>query len=712
MQFGPSVDGSQPSPGSSLGRRPAESPAEPGNRRKASKVSRACDICKAKKIRCSGNDPCHTCTRRYLHCTWNTSHLRGKPLTPPPSAAGAPSGLHEPAAQRFARFDWTIPTDGHAHASGRSSSRATPDHDLTELNGQWYDRTSGLAFLHRAWQRLNAEHQLRSLDDSDEQVAELPVTMAGDVPLQSDGLGEPRPPHASRAELKGLLDFYFDTCSVTYRMFHRPSVEGWFSHLLETSGDGLEATRQPDSPRTAILYTIFAIAALRRHLVAEVPTSGQPLHSSSRRESSSGDRYFRIAQNIMERETGRAGLESVQARLLAMLYLLQTQRTNQAWYLFGTTAQMISALGLHRGSSKRRPLHGEPAQINHIDRECRKRTFWAAYTIDTYLCVVLGRPKHYHDDDIDQPFPESVVDEDVTASSISRQSEEDSPMDGLICHAKLAQLISATSREVYTVQRISSQKRLTAIQRLGGELQQWKASLPHHLGTIRPSSLVPTLRRQSIALKLAYSHAVMHLHRAIIIDALSTHHSSPQFAHSVRECLSGARLALETVTAMSKDGSLFYSLWWTQYVLFCALSVVAVFQTYSKRGHSISADLMSPSLVTLAAECKKYLSYSSTASQRYRVILDELTHEAQEQNNHKAAPTQHSAHVDPEPGSVEPEGISNAVSEPFEAFDGFAGLDGWDLTNWLELDSSVRINVLCGKISTDGAVQAYTTFPT
>jgi hypothetical protein len=53
-----------------------------------------------------------------------------------------------------------------------------------------------------------------------------------------------------------------------------------------------------------------------------------------------------------------------------------------------------------------------------IDVECRKRVFWAAYTLDNYLSAALGRPRTFHDDDIDQEMPSLVSDEDITSSRI------------------------------------------------------------------------------------------------------------------------------------------------------------------------------------------------------------------------------------------------------------------------------------------------------
>ena len=49
--------------------------------------------------------------------------------------------------------------------------------------------------------------------------------------------------------------------------------------------------------------------------------------------------------------------------------------------------------------------------MSNIEIECRRRTFWCAYTLDVHLSVVLGRPQLFHDDDIDTEYPADVEDE-------------------------------------------------------------------------------------------------------------------------------------------------------------------------------------------------------------------------------------------------------------------------------------------------------------
>src|SRR4051812_7916062 len=111
-------------------------------------------------------------------------------------------------------------------------------------------------------------------------------------------------------------------------------------------------------------------------------------------------RYFSAADDQLSSEKGAIRLTSLQARLMQCLYLLARSRINHCWSLFGTTTHLMLALGIHR---KARADSG--GHVDQVDSECRKRTFWCAYNLDTYLSAALGRPRTFHDDDIDQELP-------------------------------------------------------------------------------------------------------------------------------------------------------------------------------------------------------------------------------------------------------------------------------------------------------------------
>jgi hypothetical protein len=80
------------STGSTEGRNPkrpsdsSPSRSQPTNRRKNAKVSRACDYCKSKKLRCSGTAPCDLCVKKAFDCHYDALYRRGRPPTPPVAA--------------------------------------------------------------------------------------------------------------------------------------------------------------------------------------------------------------------------------------------------------------------------------------------------------------------------------------------------------------------------------------------------------------------------------------------------------------------------------------------------------------------------------------------------------------------------------------------------------------------------------------------------
>ena len=121
---------------------------------------------------------------------------------------------------------------------------------------------------------------------------------------------------------------------------------------------------------------------------------------------------FEVADRLLSKEVGPVRLESVQARLAQCIYLLASSRINQAWYNFGTTSQMILALGLHR----KRYSQSSNATSGAFEIDARKRVFWSAYTLDRYLSVILGRPRIFCDEDIDQHFPDELNDIALTDS--------------------------------------------------------------------------------------------------------------------------------------------------------------------------------------------------------------------------------------------------------------------------------------------------------
>ncbi|KAJ0417561.1 fungal-specific transcription factor domain-containing protein [Aspergillus carlsbadensis] len=689
-QSGPALSGSSPNPlGAPSTPTIHGSPAD--NRRKQPKVSRACDPCKSKKIRCSGTLPCNICSRRRLSCTYASRYSRGRPPTPP-------TLTREPLRSRQA---FTTPGQEPTgtplpEENGQEENEPRATSELV-IEGQYFDLTSGLSFLHRAWSKLSAQRGELMSHGSNEGGRDQLLVSAGDRPFYLERPGvEALPDDVSARELVSL---YFDSCVVTYRMFHRQTVEGWLDCVLQNKTRGHPLAASLGTARASTILSILAIATFRKYKLQSTPSDD--LQLAGVHES---DPLFHAATGLTESETGYPRVESVQARLIQVLYMLQTGRMSKAWYTFGNACQIISSLGLHRKQFRRTNSFGE--QSDYITQQCAKRAFWTAYTVDKYLSVVFGRPRLLHDVEIDQEFPDAINDEDMGPNGpLMSDGSSECHITSLIFHAKIARLIGRISHEVYYLGDGRQADRAAAADALIRELKAWHAELPPHLGTVKPSTLVPSFRREATAITLAYCHALIHATRPFLLGDVNTLRNDPATQARVDECLSAARKALEIIERIINDRELFHSFWWTQYVLFCALAVIYVWEIQRKAHQSPISNVVShETLFDLAEKCRFYLQGAGSATppnHRYRLILDELRSEAQREtlpgrNSRAMSATEQSADhgLDGTFGLWADHQMAGGnaeldISTAPILFSGASMLQSWQSTDWLDLDSSV-----------------------
>jgi hypothetical protein len=606
-------------------------------------------------------------------------------------------------------------------AGGETSapSRASPELEVSEIQGQYHDTTSGLAFLHRACRRLSSEASAQAGRSNATVAAQAenedsPTLAVGDKPL-----GRGRHGHVDFPQLpvaKHLVRLYSDVCMATYRFLHLQTVEGWLDVMSSNDRDGLPLYHGVGRAKAAIVLTVLAIA--KSH---EDKASGR-FQTDEEGSMEQTDALFLDASALVQQETASPTLESAQARLIQVLYLLTTSRFNQAWYVFGTAIQLISALGLHRRPG-RKPR--EVPKGSYIETQLRKRTFWSAYILDKYLGVIFGRPRHYNDEDIDQEAPDSVNDEDMTPTgpvASHQRGKRDCHVDALIYHSRIGTIISEAARTVYSIKQISQRERITAAHRLGTELQRWRESLPPYLGSIRPSSLIPIFRRQSITLRIAHCHAIMHINRLFLLGKVSSGSET-----QIREAIAAATMVLETVDEMvNEQGTIFHAFWWTHYVTFCALAIVYAWEVQSRKTQpnvALDADISHPELMALAEKCHKHLAQataSNSPSRRYSLILEKLRREAIKGNMPRHAPPAR-VHMETEERTINetrgapvhshathtrtPEApLPSPASRPHSAMElnstpqnGFGAafeemnwsLQEWQSEDWLNLDSMV-----------------------
>ncbi|KAF7563420.1 hypothetical protein G7046_g734 [Stylonectria norvegica] len=631
-----------------------ETGGPPAKRRRAdhsrSRVSRACDRCKSRKTRCSGKWPCSHCSQVGLQCTFTAAYRRGRlpsievaaetDMNPTGTAYSPAVEINhsqeialEQSNSRVPRIDLpspvsveqqcmpsqheeqselhcgllgvtapdsrTIPEDVSAQ-----SSRNSPEPAQIDQQGHYVGPASGASLLLRIQRRLQQQSSLSS-DSS--------IFTFGDLPLpESDTSVLILPP---REEANELLARYFDFASATHRFLHRPTVQGWLDELCETNG------AMKDKPtarsRKALLFMVLAYAK-------NYPTGLTGTH-----DPESSAIFFSAAENQLSGEKGTIRLTSVQARLAQCFYLLSHSRLNHTWTLFGTTAHLALALGIHR-----RRFGEANNSVDYVELECRKRTFWCMYNLDTYLSAALGRPRTFHDDDIDQELPMPINDSRIQRRSLDLSgSGYQSIISGSVAHFKLSRIVANILKDFYGIRPRSTESQLKLAASYSTDLDEWRVGIKYLLDTTNYDSalFLPIFLRQRNVLNLAFWHAQILLHRPFLLNSFanltnfSLHRNArsanaADIARNVQLCLDAAMQIVQLVDDISAGGQLYNAFWFTHYFAFCAVVIIYVHAIQCRTDEHLKT-------LHAASRCQTQISTRArpgSLPERYGVVLREL----------------------------------------------------------------------------------------
>jgi hypothetical protein len=494
----------------------------------------------------------------------------------------------------------------------RPSRRNSLEPSQTFVEGQHIGPTSGVSFLYHAWNRGSDVN----VQENDGAPVSAPLASHGDFPqtklhAADSPLSLPTPERAA-----SLLEHYFRFATPTYRFLHRPTLEDWTAQLL--------AGHRLSVPKSACVLLVCAQSLL-------YTMAGDRYVGGGDQDLNTSRVYYQKAKTMLDQEPGPATLASVQARLAMCLYLLSTFRINECRFCFSFASEILKSLGLHRKTST-------PLKTDLIDSESRKRTFWCAYVLDGYLSVMLGRPRLQRDEDVDQPLPQNLDDQDMLSSELPENLPLHGNLEAFIWHAGLAKLMGRNNDLLYPLQPLSEEEVLVRTNEMIAALDHWRDTLPEFLKS-REKTLAGsrTFERQNTVLKLAEAHLrILATRRCLLTDfsrlgrTIALQKRDPRALKPVQECIAGITTIIGAAYELMQKGALYQAFWFTQYIALVAISTLYVFLIQGARD-ALPAPIEIFRNVEIyfekAKQCQRHLAAiapEGSQARRHHKLLDHL----------------------------------------------------------------------------------------
>ncbi|KAF2275428.1 uncharacterized protein EI97DRAFT_450995 [Westerdykella ornata] len=591
--------------------KPEQTQKTPGGPlQKRRRVTRACDECRRKKIKCDGKQPCTHCTVYSYECTYDqpSNRRRNAPpqyvealetqlkrakallsmvlpavdLNDPNLDLNLQNGVLPPRSMPVARPQdpvqnapmQPVPQEPMRDESQdwrlESMVKATGQLDL-DADGKWdyHGHSSGLTFMRRLQQQFGdimplpepaASPLIKNRPRS--YVFDSPIS-AHHSPVEHHSTAPPATDLPPKAEAKALCDSALIDSGALMRVVHLPSFYKLLDRVYDVSPDSYGSAEHSFLP---LLYAVLALGTL----------------FSSPEEPSEEHRYETDIDHGASRQlldiADCRDLTSLQAVVFMIQFLQSSAKLPTCYAYIGVAMRSALRLGLHRSFS---------VNFNPIEAEVRKRLFWTIRRMDIYVGAMLGLPIFLRDEDVDQEWPVEVDDEYITETDIrSMPQGEISVIAASNAHTRLVLILSDICKHVYPIKGTQSDGNSSVtytvsyskIRQLEKALQYWLDELPEAL---RPASEAsPIMMRVQQLLRMAFGHAQLLLYRPFlhyVSRAFRTQAVDQRAFACASACISVSRNIIHITEQMNSRGLLIGAYWFSMYTTFFAIISILYF---------------------------------------------------------------------------------------------------------------------------------------
>ncbi|TGO16478.1 hypothetical protein BTUL_0027g00070 [Botrytis tulipae] len=573
----------------------------PAPLQKRRRVTRACDECRRKKIKCDGKQPCTHCTVYSYDCTYDQPSNRRRNPAPQyveslelrlqraesiikaylpninlndPNIDAA-SLLHRQVAPTTPSTTSSMPSAtpqppqlSEEDAQLRSMIESTGQLDLDE-RGNWdfHGGSSGTVFVKRLREQFGSLLGSPNLLPKPPR-AQMPPTFdsprsSTDSPYDS---GLPNtldlPP---REVAMSLCEDSLHCACCLLRFVHEPSFYDMLNRIYDLPPDSFGDEEHKFLP---LLYMALALGCM---FSSQPSNSTDPDGKKYKSSMDQGFKFYKAARQMMDLTDCR-DMTSLQTIIFMILFLQATSNLSICYSYIGLALRSALRIGLHRSLS---------GNFNPIERETRKRVFWIIRKLDTYVSAILGFPIMLSSDDIDQDMPIEVDDEYITKDAILPMPPgKMSLFVAANAHTRLMGITTKVIKHIYPIkgleQSISGNSKASytishsKIREIEKDLADWLDMLP--MGLRPGGDGPPELIRIQQLLRLAYAHVQMMLYRPFLHYVSGKSCAGKTIDERSYACaaagVSVARNIIHITAEMKKQGLLVGAYWFTMYTTF------------------------------------------------------------------------------------------------------------------------------------------------
>lgn len=519
-------------------------------KKRKTKLARACDVCRRKKIRCDGpqgpGEKCLNCVTFKTECTYGEVAKK----------RGPPKGYTQTLENRVAQLEALLrkhcpnlnlerevggPLNKQSYRAGKIHPAQTSPHDdatitassspserpdqsrrgsrspvltdeiepsddeylqntLTEDPQRFLGKASGIALI-------QAAIDYRSKANADAVAHDFGAFRREHfwtIPKWEASMYEDEYPEFVFPDpdlMWALINLYFDYVNALSPIVHRPTFEANVHDRLHLR-----------NPKFGALLLMVCAMGSRFSDDPRIYVEGTDGPQSA------GWNYFDQVSRIRRSLVAPPCLYDLQIYPLITLFVLGSSAPHAVWSIIGIGLRMAQDVGANR-----RQFYGDKLTV---ETESWKRAFWVLVAAERHISAGLGRPCTLQDEDIDVDWPAECDDEYWTNEDPTRAFKQPPGKPTYVTFynytLRLANITGAALRTIYSTGRrraffgqIGHDWEERTVADMDSTLNRWFHDIPDHLRWM-PNDGNPIFFRQSAQLHCAYYYNQILIHRPFI----------------------------------------------------------------------------------------------------------------------------------------------------------------------------------------------------